>query len=149
MRGRKLQTRKKNRFLEELRKDGHAIQSAGRVGVGVSTLYAHRAQDPEFAAAWEEAADEGEQAQAAALAAEADRRALHGVEEPVFHRGEVCGFVRKYSDNLLMFRLKALQPEKYRERHEVTGNLTLRQVMHGLRDSSGLPSERYPQEADD
>ncbi len=32
------------------------------------------------------------------------------------YKGKPCGVVREYSDNLLMFRLKALMPDKYRER---------------------------------
>lgn len=53
--------------------------------------------------------------------AEIRRRGVRGVEEPVFYQGEVCGYVQKFSDLLLIFRAKALMPEKYRERHEVTG----------------------------
>jgi len=53
--------------------------------------------------------------------AEIRRRGIKGVDEPVFYQGEVCGYVRKFSDLLLIFRAKALMPEKYRERHEVTG----------------------------
>lgn len=53
--------------------------------------------------------------------AEIRRRGVKGVEEPVFYQGEICGYVQKFSDLLLIFRAKALMPEKYRERHEVTG----------------------------
>src|SRR5215510_15222793 len=44
------------------------------------------------------------------LEREADRRAREGFDEPVFHKGEVCGHVRKYSDTLLIFRMKKLDP---------------------------------------
>ena len=59
----------------------------------------------------------------ALLEGEARRRALHGREEPVFHQGEEVARVTKYSDNLLMFLLKGLKPEMYREtrRLEPTG----------------------------
>lgn len=53
--------------------------------------------------------------------AEIRRRGIQGVDEPVFYQGAICGSVRKFSDLLLIFRAKALMPEKYRERHEVTG----------------------------
>lgn len=53
--------------------------------------------------------------------AEIRRRGIKGVKEPVYYQGEICGYVRKFSDLLLIFRAKALMPEKYRERHEVTG----------------------------
>lgn len=54
------------------------------------------------------------------LELEADRRARDGVEEPVFQNGVKVGTKLKYSDTLLIFRLKALDPEKYRERYEQT-----------------------------
>src|SRR3546814_13265486 len=35
---------------------------------------------------------------------------------PHFHQGRVAGTVRKYSDSLLMFLLRAHRPDRYRER---------------------------------
>jgi len=53
------------------------------------------------------------------LEGEAWRRAVEGVQEPVgFYRGEPGAYVRRYSDTLLIFLLKGLRPEKYRERYE-------------------------------
>jgi hypothetical protein len=50
-----------------------------------------------------------------ALIDEARRRALEGVEEPVgFYLGESNTSVKRYSDNLLMFLIKAARPE-YRD----------------------------------
>lgn len=51
--------------------------------------------------------------------AEADRRGHTGFPEPVFYEGVHVADRTKYSDGLLMFRLKALAPEKYRERKHV------------------------------
>jgi hypothetical protein len=58
-----------------------------------------------------------------ALEDEAHRRAFDGTLEPVFHQGDECGTVRKYSDTLAIFLLKAHAPDKYREssRMELTG----------------------------
>jgi len=53
------------------------------------------------------------EAAVAALEAEAVRRALQGVSEPVFHQGRECGSRVKHSDTLLMFLLKTLRPERY------------------------------------
>lgn len=50
------------------------------------------------------------------LEAAADDRAIKGVDEPVYYEGEVVGHKKKYSDALLMFRLKGLNPERYAER---------------------------------
>lgn len=49
------------------------------------------------------------------LEAEARRRAISGVEEPVFYHGEVCGTIRRYSDTLLIFLLKGARPDKFRD----------------------------------
>ena len=49
----------------------------------------------------------------AALESEAVRRALSGVQVPVFHQGRECGNTIKHSDQLLMFLLKTLRPERY------------------------------------
>ena len=57
------------------------------------------------------------------LEAEAYRRAVQGVDEPHFYEGDIVGHVRKYSDVLLIFLMKARMPHKYREtkRLEHTG----------------------------
>jgi hypothetical protein len=44
------------------------------------------------------------------------KRATEGWDEPVFYKGEETGCVRKFSDLLLIFTLKGVAPEKYRER---------------------------------
>ena len=55
------------------------------------------------------------------LEQEAVRRAVEGVEEPVFHQGEVVGFVTKYSDALLGKLLTGRRPEIFGNKTEVTG----------------------------
>ena len=50
---------------------------------------------------------------------EAIRRAREGVDEPVFYKGEHCGNVRRYSDTLLIFMLKARKPDVYRKRASI------------------------------
>jgi hypothetical protein len=55
---------------------------------------------------------------AVALEDAALERAAHGVEEPVFYKGEICGTVLKFSDSLMSQLLKGVLPEKYRERTE-------------------------------
>lgn len=49
----------------------------------------------------------------ATLESEAVRRALEGVNVPVFHQGRECGSTVKHSDTLLMFLLKTLNPARY------------------------------------
>ena len=55
------------------------------------------------------------------LTEEARRRAVDGVDEPVFYKGDECGSIRRYSDTLLIFLMKGAMPETYRERYEVSG----------------------------
>ena len=114
-------TTKKNRekFLAELRECGHVGQSAEKTGVNRSTVYDWRKADPDFEKAFQSALD----AAVTQLEDEAKRRAHDGWEEPVWYEGQQCGTVRKFSDTLLIFLLKANKPEKYREtiRNEITG----------------------------
>ena len=57
------------------------------------------------------------------LEMEARRRASLGVEEPVYYQGQIVGYVRKYSDVLLMFLLKAQRPERFRDNHKIDGRI--------------------------
>ena len=76
------------------------------------TAWRHKTSDPEFAKKWADA----EQEAADVLEREAWRRATEGTDEPVFYKGDQCGTIKRYSDNLLMFLLRGVRPEKYRER---------------------------------
>jgi hypothetical protein len=55
------------------------------------------------------------------LEQEARRRAHDGVRKPVYQGGKRVGYIQEYSDTLLIFLLKGLRPEKYRERFEHSG----------------------------
>lgn len=98
--------------------------AARAIGRARSRAYGLRAEDPDFAAAWSDAVDEAIDR----LEREAWRRAVEGLEEPVFYQGKVCGVVRRYSDRMLEMLLKAHRPEEYRERHtlEHSGGMMLR-----------------------
>lgn len=98
-------------FLEALRKCGtvrHACQAAGVVR---STAYRAKEADATFAAQWDEALADGVDL----LEAEARRRAVEGVEKPVFQGGVQVGVIREFSDTLLLALLRAHRPEKFRE----------------------------------
>ena len=47
------------------------------------------------------------------IEAEARRRAVDGVDEPVYYQGKEVGTVRRYSDVLLIFLLKGLRPQRF------------------------------------
>ena len=123
----------KQAFLDTLRETCNVTLSAQAVGIATGTAYKHRKDDPLFAERWDEALAEGIDL----LEHLAHKRAFQGVEEPVFNKGEVAGFVTKYSDSLTMFLLKAHRPDKYRERSEVkqqvSGDLNLNDTTRAAR----------------
>ena len=98
-------------FLDTLRGTGNVRLAASNAGVARQVAYRARDSSPTFRDAWDEALEEAREL----LEAEARRRAAVGVEEPVYYKGQVVGMIRKYSDNLLMFLLKAHWPDKFRE----------------------------------
>ena len=69
-----------------------------------------RRRSEDFAAQWDEALGEGIDL----LEAEARRRAVTGIDKPVYYKGKVVGSITKYSDKLLMFLFKAHDP-KFRD----------------------------------
>ncbi len=106
-------------FLKAFAETGMVAAACKQAKVARSTVYDARKEDEKFATAW----DDIENATTDEMEREAYRRGVEGVDEPVFHGGEEVGAVRKFSDTLLIFMLKARKPEKYREttRHELTG----------------------------
>jgi len=105
-------SRRRAAFLKALADTGNVSAAARAAKASRSRAYQLKAADPEFAAEWTDALETAIDA----LDAEARRRALDGVETPHFHQGRVAGTVRKYSDTLLMFLLRAHRPDRYRDR---------------------------------
>lgn len=103
---------KKARVLRGLAETGYVAQACAEAGVGRRTAQEWCAADPAFKAAWDDALA----AYAEALEAEADRRAVRGIDKPVHYQGKRIDTLKDYSDSLLVFRLKALKPDTYRER---------------------------------
>lgn len=120
-----------DKFLELLAETGHVVRSCELAGVSRTHAYRMRNSDPDFAALWDEALTLA----VGTIEDEAHRRAVHGVDTPVYYKGEECGSVRKYSDTLLMFLLKAHKPEKYRERYNVNvkGDVSLAGMLEAAR----------------
>jgi hypothetical protein len=102
-------------FLDMLRQTGMVTAAAAAAGIGRRTAYDHRARDRAFAGDWDDVLAEAIEE----LEAEAYRRAVDGVERPVFHGGQEAGTIREYSDQLAMFLLRARKPEMYSERYQV------------------------------
>ena len=81
---------------------GNVSQACELAGVTRSTPYVWGYGDPVFHEAFELARTMA----AEVLEDEARRRAFDGVDEPVgWYQGKPGGYIRRYSDNLLMFTL--------------------------------------------
>lgn len=108
----KLTPEKTATFLEALADTANVSAAAKKIRISRQYMYQVREEDEEFAAAWDEAVKLG----TAALEDEAVRRAMDGTLKPVFYQGEKVGSIREYSDTLLIFLLKARDPDKYADR---------------------------------
>lgn len=106
-------------FLASLRAKANITLACEEVRIDRRTVYNRRDAHPDFKADWEEALEEG----ADRLEAEAWRRAVDGVEKPVYQGGVLVGRVQEYSDHLMAILLKGHKPAKFRERvsNEITG----------------------------
>lgn len=104
-------------YLNELQNCGLEAKSARAAGVTLRTVKRQYETDPGF----HEMALDALEEWADCLEQEAHRRAVEGVEEPVFHQGEIVGFVTKYSDALLGKLLTGRRPEIFGNKTEVTG----------------------------
>ena len=113
----KLTDRAKEKFIEVVRTTCNVSEATRSIGMARRSLYDARDRDTEFAQLWDEAVEEATDA----LEREAWRRAVEGWDEPVFYQGKAVGAVRKYSDRMLELLLKGHRPEKYKDRHEISG----------------------------
>ena len=107
---------KKRAFLVAFARVGVVSECTKIAGVRRQTHYEWLANDPDYAQAFKDA----DETHTERMELEADRRAIEGWEEPVYQGGVMVGTKLKFSDTLLIFRLKAKAPEKYRERFEVS-----------------------------
>lgn len=103
-------------FIEEYLRCKNKRKALDACGETYPTLAKWRGKDAEFAQKYMiavmEICDEMED--------EAYRRGVQGVTKPIFYAGKHVGDVQEYSDALLMFSLKGMMPEKYRENSGVS-----------------------------
>jgi hypothetical protein len=118
MRKFRLTSTRRKCFLESLSETGNVTAAIQIAGTSRTRIYELRKEDSSFAAAWEEA----EETAVDRLEAEARRRAVEGVQEPLVSAGKLVRdddgqpiAIRRYSDNLLSVLLKAHRPPR-RER---------------------------------
>lgn len=113
----RLRTKQKAVFLATFAKMGTVQAACNKTKVGRSTVYFWAKVDKLFAVAFAEAQEEATDV----CEQEARRRGVDGVLEPVYYQGDVVGHIRKYSDTCLLAILNAYRPEKFKNRHELTG----------------------------
>lgn len=118
--GKPLTADEKTNFIKKLRQtNGNVSKACQAVKIGRTVIYEHRKTDADFARLWDETLDsvldEAEQ--------EVFRRAVKGVNKPVFYKGVKIAALKEYSDRLLEFMLKAGRPEKFRERFDIDANI--------------------------
>ena len=82
---------KKGAFVTHLGKTGNITVAARRTGIARATYYRWIKRDEEFRQRCEDAVED----YAEALEAEADRRAVEGVEEPIYRAGRLVGYQRR------------------------------------------------------
>lgn len=100
---------KRRAFLAALRATGNVRSACEAAQIGRRTAYNWR-EDASFKADWDEAVTDA----CDLLEREARRRAVDGWPEPVWHKGEMCGTVQKFSDRMLELLLMAHRPERFR-----------------------------------
>ncbi len=102
---------KKRAFLAAYCTTGNVSEAARLAGINRLSHYDWLHSDERYAAVFEQAVEiSGDY-----LEAVARDRATKGWLEPVYYHGTVVGHVRKYSDTLLIFLLKGVRPEKFRD----------------------------------
>lgn len=105
---------RKRRFLSLVRgEDGMPLSiraACDAIGMTRSTYMRWRETDPEFETSYQEVLEDGTDL----VEDEAHRRAIKGIDDPVYYMGEIVGHKTVYSDGLLTTILKARRPERYR-----------------------------------
>ncbi len=96
-------------FIETIRETGNMAAACRVAGVSAATMYRRRESNKALAAQWEEALESAVDT----LELVARERALNGVKEPVFYKGEIVGEIVKPSDRLMETLLRAHRPDKF------------------------------------
>ena len=91
-------------FLDRLAQDGNVLAACAHVRLSREAAYRLRRRDPLFARAWAAALALAREASAQVLGT----RAIDGIEEEVWHRGEVVGTRRRYDNRLLLAHVARL-----------------------------------------
>jgi hypothetical protein len=124
------------RVLQNLILGARHREAFGDVGWTWSHFSLYRQKYPGIKKTYLETRRLGEEFRAICREDEAHRRAVDGVEEDVWSpSGKHCGTRIRYSDTLLAMFLKADNPDKFTERHEVKSTGVVLNMQMGLREN--------------
>lgn len=108
---------KKEAFISAYAQLGIVTSAAKAAGIERKTHYRWLEADAAYRKSVEDAEDQATDR----MEQEAWRRAVAGVDKPIYHKGVKVDTIKEWSDLLLIFMLKARRPEKFRERIEHAG----------------------------
>jgi hypothetical protein len=95
---------RQTRFLDHLSTNGNVRSACRRIGLSREAAYRLRRRDPLFARGWAAAVVKAHDHSIEVLA----DRAIEGVEEAIYHRGELIGTRRRYDSRLLLAHIARL-----------------------------------------
>lgn len=105
---RKLSDFEASLYLKVYAKTGNHVLAGEVTGIKKNRVMDRARRDPWF----NEQLNEARQLSVERLEGEAYRRAVIGVDEPLYYQGEIFGTVKKYSDKLLL-KLLEVNDERY------------------------------------
>lgn len=123
-------------FLEHLANTNRWYDSAAAAGVSYQCVKDTMKADEHFSSQCEIA----QGLYRNRLYAEAERRAVEGVDEPVFYEGAEVGSKRRYSDQLLTLLLKRNDPS-FRDNLTVSGGIDIQVGVLAVTAGSAAKSE--------
>jgi len=122
---------KQTAFLSAYAQLGIVTKAAQIAGIHRNNHGLWLKEDAEYAEAFKESHQEA----CDNIEAEMRRRAIEGVQKPVFYKGEVCGYITEYSDTMLAMLANGFMPEKYKQKAKIEAEVTTSRevVREGLR----------------
>lgn len=112
----------KAEFVRLMHRSGVAEYVLAHLGLTRTDLKAAQEADLSFA----QACDDSLQIRRATIEEEVTRRAIDGWDEPVYHRGELAGHIRRFSDPMLALLARRHIPayrESVRVEQQVSGSI--------------------------
>jgi hypothetical protein len=101
-------------FLDALSRTGNVFLSSKQARISRRQVYTCRERSEKFRKLWDDALEDA----ADLLEGEARRRAF-GVDKPIYYKGKKVDVIKEYSDTLVIFLLKAIRPEKFRDNYDL------------------------------